>query len=360
MLKRKEKGFTLIEIMVAIAIGALLLSGIVQAFVGFKTTDKLSNSLSRVQEAGRTALDIISKDLRLAGYKGCADPAIVENVNIIADNPPTTNFIETSLRGFDVTATGWSTGHADLAPIDGSSIEDASLNSDVVSIMRASTLSTGLNEHDNNNSNVKVVGNPLGLSQNDIAILSDCESMDIFRISNVTGDGSNNTIVTFAHGIGSNTNTDNKLSKAYTDENARLMTFVAHTYFVADTGRKNNQGDTINALYRMDEDGTVEEIVEGVENIQLTYGEEYVNGNRRFVPASTSGLDLTQVTSIKISLLVASNDRVLAIDDSFVYPMAGTNIAPASSGGAITYPNDRRMRKVFNMMVKMRNKRVGI
>ncbi len=358
MLKRKQKGFTIIEIMVAIAIGALLLSGIVQAFVGFKTTDKLSNSLSRVQEAGRTALDIISKDLRLAGYKGCADPAIVENVNIIAADPPTTNFIETSLRGFDVTSTGWSAGHADLASIDGSAIEDARLNSDVVSIMRASTTSTGLDEHDNNNSNVKVVGNPLNLSQQDVAILSDCESMDIFRISNVTSGSS--TIVTFAHGQGAGTNTNNKLSKAYTDENARLMTFVAHTYFVADTGRKNSRGDTINALYRMDEDGTVEEIVEGVENIQLTYGEEYVNGNRRFVPASTSGLDLTQVTSIKISLLVASNDRVLASDDSFVYPMAGTNIAPASSGGAITYPNDRRMRKVFNMMVKMRNKRVGI
>lgn len=343
--------------MVALGIGALLLSGIIQAFVSFKTTDRLSSSLSRVQEAGRTALDIISKDLRLAGYKGCADPAIVENINIVANNPPTTNFIQTSLRGFDVTATGWAAGVTDLLPIDGSAVGDARMNSDVISIMRASTASASLDEHDNNNSNVKLNGNPLDLSQGDIAIVSDCESMDIFRISNVAT-GNNTTQVTFSHG--SNQNTSNKLSKAYTDENAKLMTFIAHTYYVADTGRNNERGDTIYALYQLDNKGNSSEIVEGVENIQITYGQEFINGNRRFVSAGTSGLDMTQVTSIKISVLVSSNDAVLTTADTFVYPMAGANAQPTSSGGAVVYDNDRRLRKVFNMTVNMRNRRVSI
>ena len=359
MTSRKSQGFTLIEIMVAIAIGALLLSGIIQAFVGFKTTDRVSNSLSRVQEAGRTALDIMAKDLRLAGYKGCADPAIIENVNIIASNPPTTNFVQTSLRGFDVTATGWASGNTDLSSIDGTAAGDARLNSDVVSIMRASTASSTLNEHDNNNSNVKVNGNPLKLDQGDIAIVSDCESMDIFRISNRQKDGATNEF-TFTHGNGSGVNTSNKLSKAYTDETARLLTFVGHTYYVADTGRDTSQGQPIYALFRLDSNGNAEEIVEGVENLQITYGEEFINGNRRFVPASNASLDMTQVTAIKISILVAGNEPILATDDGFTYPMEGANAQPASSGGAVTYENDRRLRKVFNMTIRMRNKRVSI
>lgn len=356
MNRKHSQGFTLVEILVALAIGALLLSGIAQVFTSLKQTDRVALALSRVQEAGRTALDTLAYDFRMIGYKGCADPAIVENINIVANNPPTTDFIQTSLRGFDVTANNWSTG-TELTDIDGADKKEARLNSDVISIMRASEDSAALNEHDNNNSNVKVEGNPLDLSQGDIAILSDCESMDIFRISNVTQSGTD-TEVTFAHA--NNQNTSSKLSKAYTDENARLMSFISNTYFVGDTGRKNSNGDTLYALYRRNLSGTVDEIVEGVENIQIAYGHEFVNGNRRFIAASTAGLDMTQVTSIKVSVMVSSNDRVLEASDSFVYSMSGTNVGPASGSTTIKYTDDRRLRKIFSMTVNLRNRRVSI
>src|SRR3990167_3345133 len=355
MKTKHSRGFTLVEVMVALAIGALLLSGIVQVFISLKRTDRVALALSRVQEAGRTAVDTLAYDFRMIGYKGCADPAIVENINIIANPAPTTDFIQTSLRGFDVTANNWSAGNADLTPIDGAATKQARLNSDVISIMRASETSAGLDEHDNNNGNVFVLSNPLNLSKDDIAIVSNCDSMDIFKITNVQNNGGR---IQFAHGMGTNTN--NKLSKPYTDENAKLMTFIANTYFVGDTGRKNSNGDIIYALYRRNLAGTVDEIVEGVENVQITYGHTFVNGNRRFISASTAGLDMTQVTSIKFSVLVSSNDRVLENTDSFVYPMSGANAQPASSGGASTYADDRRLRKVFNMTVNLRNRRVSI
>lgn len=353
MTLRKSAGFTLVEIMVALAIGALLLSGIVQVFISLKRTDRVAESLSRVQEAGRTAIDILAYDFRMIGYKGCADPAVVENINIVANNPPSTDFIRDSLRGFDVTANGWAAG-TELVDIDGGAARMARTSSDVISIMRASEDSAEVNEHDNNNSNVKVLGNPLNLSQGDIAILADCDSMDIFRISNITGSGE----VTFAHG--NNQNSSPKLSKPYTDENARMMSFISNTYFVGDTGRKNQAGETVYALYRRDLSGTVDEIVEGVENLQITYGHEFVNGNRRFVPAGTAGLDMAQVTSVKFSVLVSSRDRVLEATDNNVYPMEGANVQPESSGGAVVYEDDGRLRRVFNMTVNLRNRRVSI
>lgn len=354
MKTKHSRGFTLVEVMVALAIGALLLSGIVQVFISLKRTDRVALALSRVQEAGRTAVDTLAYDFRMIGYKGCADPAIVENINIIANNPPTTNFIQTSLRGFDVTANNWSAG-TELTTIDGATAKTARLNSDVISIMRASEISSGVDDHENNNANIFVLTNPLGLTQGDVAIISDCDNMDIFRITNVTASGGK---IVFAHS--NSNNSGNNLSKQYTDENAKLMTFISNTYFVGDTGRKNSNGDIIYALYRRDLKGTVDEIVEGVENVQITYGHTFVNGNRRFISASTSGLDMTQVTSIKFSVLVSSNDRVLENTDSFVYPMSGANAQPASSGGAITYADDRRLRKVFNMTVNLRNRRVSI
>ena len=88
MNQRPSKGFTLVEILVALAIGALLLSGIIQVFTSLKRTDKVAEALSRVQEAGRTALDSLTSDLRMIGYKGCADPVLEENITIRANTPP--------------------------------------------------------------------------------------------------------------------------------------------------------------------------------------------------------------------------------------------------------------------------------
>ncbi len=353
-----QRGFTIIEIMIALTIGAFLLSGIFQIFVSLKYTDRLSVSLSRVQEASRTAIDIMAKDIRMIGYKGCADPSVKENVNIIAKNSPTTDFLETSLRGFDVTSNGWAVApDDDLATIDGAGIKKARLNSDVISIMRASEESSTVNDHNNLTANIKVDTNPQDLKQDDVAILSDCESMDIFRISNAQKDNSTSEH-TFTHASGTNTNP--QLSKVYSSDSARLFSFISNTYFVGDTGRTNLQGDKIYALYRLDSKGDVNEIVEGVENVQLMYGQEFANGFHRSVNASDANLNMLEVTSIKLSILAAGNERVLENDDTFYYQVGDRVFAPAASGNALTYPNDRRLRKVFNMTINVRNRRVGL
>lgn len=360
MKQRRTAGFTLIEILVAIAIGGLLLSGIVQVFTSLKRTDRVAEALSRVQEAGRTALDTMTYDLRMAGYRGCADPGIEVDINIIANNPPTTQFTEDSLRGADVTGSGWATtkGYTDLAAIeDTTAARQARADSDVISIMRASEQSALLDEHDNASASTYVLNNPMGLAAGDVAMLSDCDTTDIFRVSSIGISGSRINV-----GHSSGQNTANALSKTYTNDNTQLMSFISNAYFVGDTGRTNNSGDTIYALYRYDLNNPAsapQEIVDGVENLQITYGHEFINGNRRFVPADTSGLNMAQVTAIKISVLVSSRDRVLDVDDANDYPMEGAIAEPEDSGGDITYVNDRRLRKVFNMTVNLRNRRVG-
>ena len=66
-----QTGISLIEIMIALLIGTFLLGGVLQIFIGGKQTYRMQESLSRLQENGRFALDFIGRDVRMAGYWGC-------------------------------------------------------------------------------------------------------------------------------------------------------------------------------------------------------------------------------------------------------------------------------------------------
>ncbi|MFC1665831.1 PilW family protein, partial [Pseudomonadota bacterium] len=52
---KRTKGFTLIELMVAMVIGLFLLAGLIQIFFAGKQTYRLGDGLSRLQENGRFA-----------------------------------------------------------------------------------------------------------------------------------------------------------------------------------------------------------------------------------------------------------------------------------------------------------------
>ena len=64
----RQKGISLIEIMVALTISLVLLAGLIQVFVSSKKTYQVQNSVGRLQENGRFALDILTRNLRQAGY----------------------------------------------------------------------------------------------------------------------------------------------------------------------------------------------------------------------------------------------------------------------------------------------------
>ncbi len=63
-----QRGFTLIELMIAMLIGVFLMTGVIQIFLSAKQAYRLQENLSRLQENGRFAMDMITKDIRMAGY----------------------------------------------------------------------------------------------------------------------------------------------------------------------------------------------------------------------------------------------------------------------------------------------------
>lgn len=68
--RERIAGMTLIELMVALAIGAFLMIGAVTVFMQGRTTFRVNESMSRMQENARFALDTLEPDIRMAHYWG--------------------------------------------------------------------------------------------------------------------------------------------------------------------------------------------------------------------------------------------------------------------------------------------------
>lgn len=84
-MNRRQQGMTLIELMVALAIGAFLMIGAITVFMQSRTTFRVTESVSRLQENARFALEAIEPDIRMAHYWG-----LTSRTNVIAGRPPAT------------------------------------------------------------------------------------------------------------------------------------------------------------------------------------------------------------------------------------------------------------------------------
>ncbi|MFB3112124.1 MAG: PilW family protein [Gemmatimonadales bacterium] len=67
---KRAAGVTLIELMVAMAIGAFLMVGAMTVFMHSRTSFRVNESISRLQENTRFVLDVIEPDIRMASYFG--------------------------------------------------------------------------------------------------------------------------------------------------------------------------------------------------------------------------------------------------------------------------------------------------
>lgn len=66
--RHKQQGLSLVELMVALALGMVLMAGFVQIFMSVRSTYAINEASSRMQENGRFALEFISQHARMAGY----------------------------------------------------------------------------------------------------------------------------------------------------------------------------------------------------------------------------------------------------------------------------------------------------
>ncbi len=333
-LNTKRQGFTLIEVMIAMLLGGVLLTGVLQIFISTKQTYRLQDNLSRMQENGRFAMDFISRDIRMAGFWGCAGTPTIEN-KLNSD---------AAFDSFNTVISGDNN--------DSTNDPEIWNGTDSITLRGASGSGIGLTAPAVNLTAPFSVTNNSGLADNDFVVISNCTSGDIFQITDIPG---GNTI---AHGPGNAGELGNSSTQLgwgvppappappatdanFYDTTAQIYKLNFVTYLIG-TGSGGRP-----ALFRHVNGGPSQELVEGVENMQILYGEDTdANGTPDYyVPAGTASLVMGQVVSIRIELLVASRNNNLT-----------SQIVNYFYNGAPITPTDNRLRQVYSSTIAVRNR----
>lgn len=74
------RGFSLVELMIAMALGLLVVGAASAVFLSNQRTYQANEGLSRVQESGRVAFELLAREIRAAGGSACVSFAPEEGV----------------------------------------------------------------------------------------------------------------------------------------------------------------------------------------------------------------------------------------------------------------------------------------
>lgn len=192
-----QRGLSLIEIMVALTLGLILTLGLTQIFVANSQSFRLAEASSRVQESGRIGLSILSREVRNADYWGCLRD--LGNLTSILNDSATFD-VEALLRGIDAEE-GVGAGGSDRLYLGG-----VAGNAEAAIVFQPSLPAATMQVND-----------PSTIFQDDILIVTNCRSGDVFQVTN---DPANNNSVQVNHNTGNAApgNATQALSMKYNDD----------------------------------------------------------------------------------------------------------------------------------------------
>ena len=76
-----QRGFSLIELMIALAIGLLIMATVLTIYVTSSRTSRTAEMDSQMNEDGLIALNIVQQQIRMAGYSNFENPATTDTYN---------------------------------------------------------------------------------------------------------------------------------------------------------------------------------------------------------------------------------------------------------------------------------------
>jgi len=184
---KKNKGLSLIELMVAMVLTLILVSGVITIFLSNKATYLTQEGLSRVQESGRFGLTFLGETIRWAGYTGCGNLDSIA-VHIQSEPPPTGGFsMAGSVLGYDG-GTGW-TNPTSITHVAGTDVIQV-LGMDPGGLRLVGNMAVA-------NANIQVGSNPDNYQAGDILLITDCQDADLFTAGTVSAGGGG--IITIPH-----------------------------------------------------------------------------------------------------------------------------------------------------------------
>lgn len=357
----RSKGFTLIEMMIAMVLGLLVISGAITVFSGSSKNIELNRALTDIQDSARFAMDSMMRDVRMAGFQGCVDINTAK-AKIIADDAPTDNYYTSALTASSINASGVWTPTAPIGFTPPTTAGKPIPGTHVLSVQFGNSVTYTFAPLATNRTSVVLDANDSGLVAGDLALISNCQVADIFAVTAAS-------TTTLQHGVGKNN--DARFSAPYgrsgNDNGARVMRFEANIYYIGDTTRENVSGDKVFSLYKQtlpyNTDNPPIEMIEGVANMKVKLGfRDPDNGDENgliFIAPENSASTSGRVEVVQIGLLMQSYDPILDENDTSTYYIAGTALAVSDApvDPSTSYARDKRLKLAFNSSVKIRNRR---
>lgn len=276
----RNAGFSLTEVMIAMALALVLLGGVIGVFISNQNTARTTTDLSNLQNSVRLTFQLMSQDIRSAGFIGCNNAPRVVSVIEIAGLTRGTNW-RGGVEGFAADADG----------------------NESIRLMYGTGVSNTVSAHA---PPVFTLNSAPGVNAGDIALICDDTLSAIFQVSAIGAATLNHAAA--AAGV-LNCSADLGLGSPFVCNDARpkvfqadsmVMRFESVRWFVAPSLRNN----TMNALFRESLVGgqvVVEEVLAGVQSLNFAYQE----GDRPFAPVPFgAGVNMLNVVAVNVTIVL--------------------------------------------------------
>lgn len=330
-----QRGFSLIEMMIAITISLIILVAIGYLYIGSRQAFRGTEAMSRIQENARYALQSMAQNVRMAGYVGCVNLAsqTVYPIPPAAAAPAPALTAGNVISGTDAGAGAATIGG--ITRVAGDTLTVFGAFSDPVSVVGSAAGGT-----------VPINGNPFGFKNGDVLVVTNCSRVNAFTVASFSPAAAftpPGTTVTFTPVV--------NLTGAYAADSF-VIKMDQYTYFIGSnpSGGRSLYRDSLN-------DGTVE-LADNVWDMQVQYGYD-ANvppvGAANIYFSAGNVPDWTRVVSARISLLMVSPENTLSVPQT--YQFFGNTATALSAMTPIAADPDRlRLHQVFTTTVGLRNR----
>ncbi len=318
-----QQGMSLVEIMVALALGAFITVGIIQMFTANRTTYDVNMGQARMQENARFAMEFLAAPIRMAGYTGCSARAEVFNaLNPVGGQQMSEFDMSEPIAGHAATGATWSPPLSELP----SGIDDVVPGTDVLIVRSVSGDGLRLAQDMPNASAVifsVIPDDPTdpGFDDGSVLMISDCSRATVFQITNTQVSGGTFQI---QHNTGGSVVPGNSTQRLAPDDvgfrrDAAVYMLNTEYFYIAPGAGTNNRGDAPLSLWRKRGVRAAEELVEGIESLLVLYGEDTNNDrspNRyRQIHEVT---DRSNIVTVRVTVRANSVDEVVEQNDGLL------------------------------------------
>lgn len=330
--RRREQGFTVVELMVAVAVGMLMLAGLLTLFTSNSSAQMEIERANRQVENGRYAMQLMTGDLRNAGYYSEYDPV---ELTAPAALPDPCDVDLTNMRGAIAFAVQGYDNSNSLG-----CLSDVKANTDVVVVRHTHTCVVGAADCED-----ATAGGPFfqaSQCSNDYELGSNDKTKH-YQISAV-----NSGFTLHKYNC---TPINNSGSPA---DVRRLLT---HIYFVANNSLAGDGIPTLKRAEVVSKNGAMSvqivPLAEGIENMQLEYGlDSDGDGVADSFGTTVNASDWGNVVSVKLHLLARTLSPSMGYTDRKSYVL-GSNANGQQN--VISAANDKYKRHVFTSLIGLPN-----